>query len=731
MDLTDKIFHNHRVMRFLMFFVAWILLSGCQYTYSPQSISDIKIELASLRVNRDSFGQDIVESLTFNQFNNNTKVDFSRSQDSFVFRVTQVNSSNIEHALLIMPHYFSRVQYYDDMFRLKDSFERNTYKDHRNYSPNITAFNDVGKVSYILIENKISKPVYFSIEEKNKLKSYDQKLLMTFTVVDSIILTLVLVHFIFYFFIRKLGYLLYSLYIFSVLFSILFQEGMISYFPTLSYPVFGVYTQVIWLKTTSILYWLFTLVFLDLKSRSKFDYNLARIMLVLEILIVSILLILFLFNISGVYAYLAKVINLFFIIGIVIAIYLPVKYAILKVRQAKYLAIGVLIHMVTALMRVRYSTTLEPLAFWMPRAFEFGLLFESLILSFGLADKTMRVIKQRDVAERKIKRADRELFCKELEKNFQQRAINTIDKYYGTQSELNRIIHSYFISSLQQLVEVQDVFYVSEDNRKVKSQLISEKGVDFDVREYISKNSELMNEICDSNIAYYQKNELKQFSQLPFVIIPIAEKDYDNLCLFLTFPNYIDVGKSMIQDLTIFANTMTLSLLTVNKYQKTVESSRYDNLTHVFNRETIQFKLDMLISMSTNFKNSVSVAFIDLDDFKDINDKYGHAIGDECLILLCDKLKGVFDKNAFVGRYGGDEFLVVFNQYSWIEIENKFELLYEYFSNNYIKGIELNISVGVAMLQNHPSFNGKQLLEKADSALYQAKESGKNQLVFD
>ncbi len=730
MELTDKILHNRMLMRFLLFIMIVVSLSGCQYTYSPQSISDIKIEMASLSVDGDFFGQDIIESLIFSQFNNNAKVDFSKSQDSFVFRITQVNSSNIEHALLIMPHYFSRVQYYDDMFKLKGSFERNTYKDRRNYSPNITAFNDVGKVSYILIENKISKPLYFSIEEKNRLRSYDQKLLMTFTAVDSIILTLVLVHFIFYFFIRKLGYLLYSLYIFSLLFSILFQEGMISYFPTLSYPVFGIYTQVIWLKATSVLYWMFALVFLDLKSRSKFDYNLARIMLSLEILIVFILLILFFFGISGVYAYLAKVINLFFIIGIVIAIYLPVKYALLKVRQAKYLAIGVLIHMVTALMRVKYSTTLEPLAFWMPRAFEFGLLFESLILSFGLADKTMRVIKQRDVAERKIKRADRELFCKELEKNFQQRAINTVDKYYGSPSELNGIIHSYFISSLQQLVEVQDVFYVSEDNRKVKSQLISDKGVDFDVREYISENSELMNEICDSNTAYYQNNELKQFSQLPFVIIPIVEKDHDNLCLFLTFPSYVDVGANMVQDLTIFANTMTLSLLTVKKYQKTVELSRYDNLTHVFNRETIQSKLDVLISLS-NGKSSVSVAFIDLDDFKDINDKYGHAIGDECLIFLCDKLKEIFEDNAFVGRYGGDEFLVVFNQLSWIEIENKFKLLYESFSNNYIEGIELNISVGVAMLQNHPSLNSKQLLEKADSALYQAKENGKNQLVFD
>ncbi len=731
MYLTDKKHHNLRLFELLVFGMSMMFLSGCQYAFSPQNISPIEIEVAKQSVNKDFFDEATVKSLDFIKFNNNDKVDFSKSQDNIVFRITQINSTDIENALLIMPHYFSRVLYFDESFQLKDSFERNTYKAHRNYSPNVTAFNDVGKVSYILIENQTSKPLYFSIEEKVRIKSYDQKLLMTFTMVDSIILTLVLIHLVFYFFTRKLGYLLYSLYIFSVLFSTLFQEGMISYFPTLSSPVFGDYTQVIWLKITSVLYWMFTLVFLDLKSRSKFDYNLARIMMILEAVIVFVLLLLFFFDISGVYAYLAKAINLFFIIGIMIAIYIPVKYALLKVRQAQYLAIGFLVHMITVLMRVKYSTTLEPLAFWMPRAFEFGLMFEAIILSFGLADKTMRVISQRDVAEKKIKRVDRELFCKQLEKNFLQRTINTIDKYDGNQSELNGLIRSYFISSLQQLVEAKDVFYVSQNNNKIEFQLISGNKIDFDINGYIAGNRKLMNEICDSNTTSFQKNELKNFSQLPFVIIPIVEKDRDNLCLFLTFPSYVEVSNNIIQDLTIFANTMTLSLLTVKKYQKTVESSRYDNLTHVLNRETIQSKLDVLLSESNNINRSVSVAFIDLDDFKGINDKYGHAIGDECLIFLCDKLKEVFNRDAFVGRYGGDEFLVVFNQYSGVEIENKFKLLYECFSNNYVQGIELSISVGLAMKQNHPLLNGKELLQKADSALYRAKENGKSQLVFD
>ena len=67
--------------------------------------------------------------------------------------------------------------------------------------------------------------------------------------------------------------------------------------------------------------------------------------------------------------------------------------------QAIYLASGWSFYLITVWIRIYYSFNLDPMAFWMPRAFEFALMIEAIILSFGLADKTMRFMQQRDVAE--------------------------------------------------------------------------------------------------------------------------------------------------------------------------------------------------------------------------------------------------------------------------------------------------------------------------------------------
>lgn len=720
-----------KVSRWMLYCFVLFFLSSCNYQYQPRTGELIDIEIALQSVKADEFNQQILDSLEFKKYKNGSKIGFDNTSDSYVFKI-QHKSFDSNGSLLIMPHSLANVSYFDEGLNLVDNFVRNGYSPEREYSSNVIAFVNQSKMSYVLINNTLSKPVNFSIENSRKLKAHDQKLLMTFTVLDSIIITLVFVNLIFYFFIRRIGYLFYSFYILCSLVSIFYQEGMVSYIPWLSGLPLGIYTHLIWLKLASIFYWLFAIVFLDLKKKSEFDYNLLKTMFLVDSSLLLFISILTFFGIDSFYSYIAISLNLFLMFSIVIAVYVPIKYAFLKQRQAIYLAIGIVVHMIAVLMRINYTFTSDPLAFWMPRMFEFGLLFEAFVLSMGLADRTMRVMEQRDDAQLKFYRADRELFCKELENSFQQRSNNTIEKYLGTQKQLDSIINSYFIASLHQLVEVKEVFYVSENGTKLDTSLVSEFDVEFDTEGYIKDNSTLMNLICDTNIPLFQKNKLKKYSQLPFAIVPIKEKEFDNLCLFLSFPSYVEVSENLIKDLYIFANTMTLSLATVRKYQKTVEASRFDNLTKIFNRETIKSKLDILCSMIPNHNNSIAVAFIDLDDFKNINDKFGHDSGDKCLVFLCNKLKEEFNQNSYVGRYGGDEFIVVFNQYTKQDIENKFNELYDYFSNNLINGIEIKLSIGVSFAKiNDLEVDSVKLLKAADTALYQAKKKGKNQLFFD
>jgi diguanylate cyclase (GGDEF)-like protein len=716
---------------------AVLVLSGCQLKYKPQDKQLIDISLASERVDSGSFKFDSLHNLTYHAFDNGSLVEFNKNSESLVFKVSRKynpNDLSYSETLLLFPHYLDEVILVDHKFsNYPETIKRNTYKYNRQYSPNVYAF-DIDKseeIFYVIIRNKIAKKIEFFIDDRNTVRNYDQRLTIVFTAVYAVILTLIFVNLVFFFFIKKVSFLYYSIYILGGLLVLFFQEGAIAYFHFFSKPFFGIYSQLIWIKLPAIFFWMFIASFLELKENSEKDYRLIQGIIFLEIAIIVSLLFLSIFDFSSIFSIVNNSINIVLLLETIVAVYIPIKYALLKSPQARYLAFGLSIYMGTIIMRIYYTVDMDPTSFWLPRAFEFGLMAEALILSFGLADKTLRVIKQREAAENKFQQVDRELFCIELENSFQQKSNKTIEKYFASQSQLNKIIDSYFISSLKQLVEVRDVFYVFEYQQKIGIKHISGPVMDFVIEDYVDDNRDFLNRVCAENKACYQLYTINSKNKLPFIVIPISKKKHDNMCLFLTLPTYVDVNEDLIQDLYIFANTMTQSLVTVRKFQKTVEASRFDALTNVLNRKTVQQIFRNLLIQAKYNGNSIAIAFIDLDDFKLINDDYGHKVGDDVLQFLCQYLRMHFNDNAFVGRFGGDEFIIVFNNYSLNQIKDKIQALYQYFYVSNTHEITISLSIGVALGNKQNKLLDDELMFKAaDSALYKAKNNGKNQASY-
>ena len=152
-----------------------------------------------------------------------------------------------------------------------------------------------------------------------------------------------------------------------------------------------------------------------------------------------------------------------------------------------------------------------------------------------------------------------------------------------------------------------------------------------------------------------------------------------------------------------------------------------DPLTKVYNREVTLKKIDKFIKGSKN--NNHAFMLIDLDDFKKVNDNYGHLVGDKILIHVINRVKEVFTEGEVIGRVGGDEFVVFLgNLGNRDEIYHKANLLRAAMETVYIddyESIEVSGSVGVAVYPDDGS-SYEQLIEKADEALYKAKEQGKN-----
>lgn len=713
-----------------LLFVILFFLSGCHYAYKPEGLDKIVVEISPLKEGRLQAIEDLsITGVDFKPFKNGSFVKFKSHSNIFKIRVKSDHSS--PQTLLILPHYFDKVYYLSDNFKLIDKIKRNTYKGNRNYSNNLLAF-DVSKESfYIVISNKSNRKVLFSLENSLKAKHYDQKLSFTFVAIYASIFILAFISIIFFYFLRNIKYLYYALYLYFSLNALLFQEGFIAYFPILSQPIFGIYTQVFWLKLPTVFFLLFIFDFLELKKHSKIDYKIMKALFAFDILMLVLAVFLHFVGVESFYSIYSLTVNIYSLFGIVILFYISIKYTSLKVPMAKYLLFGWIAYYGTLVIRVFYALDVEPTGFWMPRAFEFGLLINALALSFGLADQTLNLIKEKDLDQQKIALKERALFCNELVKSFQTRTNKTIGKYYGNQQLLNKIINKSFVSTIRQLIDVKDVFYIYEHHSKLGFQKISATTIDFNIPHYVEDNKDILNAVCENKKAVLNLTNLRSFGELPFIIIPINNHKYDNFCLFLTIPTYEVVNDEIIEDLNQFANDMTAALIEARKIKQTTEAARFDSLTHLLNRKSIAEKLGEIINMASINANTVTFAFIDIDDFKKINDVHGHDVGDDCLVFLSEQMRKEFNENCYTGRFGGDEFIVLINNLSHKEVENKFNNLLINLNKYTIKGIKLRVSIGIATANpENKLFNVKKLMKAADISLYESKQKGKNQFTF-
>lgn len=164
-------------------------------------------------------------------------------------------------------------------------------------------------------------------------------------------------------------------------------------------------------------------------------------------------------------------------------------------------------------------------------------------------------------------------------------------------------------------------------------------------------------------------------------------------------------------------------------YQKLYDESIHDVLTGTLNRRTLMNRISDTFG---TFNTNIGIIIVDIDDFKKINDTYGHLIGDDVLKEFSTIISQGLRKNDFVGRYGGEEFLIVLPELDLKESckvaeRIRLSLESEVFNFGGIS-VKLTASFGVAVL--HKGDDIKTSLQRADDALYDAKKSGKNRVNF-
>lgn len=157
-----------------------------------------------------------------------------------------------------------------------------------------------------------------------------------------------------------------------------------------------------------------------------------------------------------------------------------------------------------------------------------------------------------------------------------------------------------------------------------------------------------------------------------------------------------------------------------------------DELTGLWNRRSLFSSLKQELSKLKADSDRLSVVLVDVDEFKSINDKYGHVYGDKVLRFVGQCLKQASRSDDIVARHGGDEFALLLPGASQIDAQKAAERFRLYVSSNSLSNdgepCSISVSVGVAEIAPHKNMTPEEAMEMADQALYAAKRTGRNRV---
>ncbi len=271
--------------------------------------------------------------------------------------------------------------------------------------------------------------------------------------------------------------------------------------------------------------------------------------------------------------------------------------------------------------------------------------------------------------------------------------------------------------------------YLPDEKKVVQNKLIEE------VAQLLSLNKNYFSEIRPFDIGN-QKASVFDLEKTPMILLNSLDKQKSQLTNILGI-FYLPQNNVNIQEKTILQAVLTVIGITAN-FSKTLENhlkelnyhATHDPLTKIHNRRYFNEILTYEISRSERHQHDFVILMIDLDNFKDINDSYGHAYGDMVLQSVANIMIQQVRKSDVVARIGGDEFALILMQTNMSNGQKSAEALRKKVSQllfTEANGQTFGITISVGLM-HYPS-NAKtvsDLLAGVDVALYHAKKNGKN-----
>jgi len=337
--------------------------------------------------------------------------------------------------------------------------------------------------------------------------------------------------------------------------------------------------------------------------------------------------------------------------------------------------------------------------------------------------------------------------------HYQQKRLEKLRaEWTAAQSSLKQLVSQH--SKLEKLVQLLHQFILSTKQQDVLRSLLHElpKFLGLSSMEIVVFNARITYGVWDQGSEQITLMELdsRDKTSLPqwllgqmtreirqvqdSLIIPIVSDSDIIAVMKLSRNSKFSFNDDEIRFMEAIANQTALALERIKLISFLENLSVTDALTGIANRRHFEWRLSEEIERARRYLYPLSALMLDLDNFKRINDTYGHIVGDVVLKQVAQRLRDALRRTDFLARYGGEEFVILAPQTPSDKVFILAERLRRVISESPIKvdenlSLQITISIGVAVFPDHAQ-NESELVKAADVALYKAKQSGKNRVCM-
>lgn len=396
--------------------------------------------------------------------------------------------------------------------------------------------------------------------------------------------------------------------------------------------------------------------------------------------------------------------------------------------------------MVVAVITTLITWIFQPSTFVIVNEYEYFIRILSYVAAFALGSYINKVYLSR------IKENEVQFEFQKMVSDISYQFVILNQSNFSDQVDylLNKIgvffkVDKVYLANLD--IEENSVVYTNEWQ---KDKLYAIPLVDREV--FLEKNFWLINHLIDNNLLYLKdidkisKEKKEVLSQLlsekvkTLIYIPVIVKDKIKAVIGIetVFEKRV-WSKVEIEMLYILANILSSGIVQVLADEEIEFMAYYDSLTRLPNRFLFEDRVNQAINLSLRTAKMLAVVFIDLDNFKAVNDTIGHNGGDKLLVQVGDRLSEIVRKSDTVARFGGDEFMILLNNLSDpAKINVIIEKVMAEFKKPFAvsdQAFLVTASAGVAVYPVDGQ-DAASLIKNADTAMYKAKEKGNNRYAL-